>query len=315
MGNKIKDMKNKILIGTIASLVLSLLGFVSGQESFSFKLYMESLANGKKDTLELGIAPDGYIGCDYENVDADVVFDPFLDQQTHIGAFVTPDRQWNEERFQYIPNCMVFYKKGINTDQGSSEYGPLYDVCILVPSNSLPAVLRWDKTQIPCHTLLEDKKLMDGWMKSDVPKTHYGITVLMQKTDSFVLNPLPDSSSGNFSYKMPDSIFYQTFITDSAGNDHGFRNLYIDFHTSAANENTITSQRVQIIPNPVSESFYWQSDTPIKEWEIRNTSGQLILNGANQQNQIHCQGWPNGLYFFTWEDSHGNHGVQKIIKM
>ena len=307
-------MKLKTLLSGTAFALLSL-SLIRGQESFSFKLYMESLANGKKDTLELGIAPDGYIGCDYENVDADVVFDPFLDQQTHIGAFVTPDRQWNEERFQYIPNCMVFYKKGINTDQGSSEYGPLYDVCILVPSNSLPAVLRWDKTQIPCHTLLEDKKLMDGWMKSDVPKTHYGITVLMHKTDSFVLYPLPDSSSGNFSYKMPDSIFYQTFITDSAGNDHGFRNLYIDFHTSAANENIITSQRVQIIPNPVSESFYWQSDTPIKEWEIRNTCGQLILNGANQQNQIHCQGWPNGLYFFTWEDIHGNHGVQKIIKM
>lgn len=307
-------MKNKILIGTIAALVLSLLGFVSGQESFSFKLYMESLANGKKDTLELGIAPDGYIGCDYENVDADVVFDPFLDQQTHIGAFVTPDRQWNEERFQYIPNCMVFYKKGINTDQGSSEYGPLYDVCIPVPSNSLPAVLRWDKTQIPCHTLLEDKKLMDGWMKSDVHKTHYGITVLMQKTDSFVLNPLPDSSSGNFSYKMPDSIFYQTFITDSAGNDHGFRNLYINFHTSAANENAITPQRVQIIPNPVSESFYWQSDIPLEEWKIYDISGRKMLQGDASQPSINCHEWPDGLYVFEGITPSKKHYHVKFIK-
>ena len=95
-------MRTKIITGTILALALSSLHFASGQEAeFSFKLYMESLANGKKDTLELGISPDGHIGCDYQNVDADVVFDPFLDQQTHIGAFVTPDRQWNEERFQY----------------------------------------------------------------------------------------------------------------------------------------------------------------------------------------------------------------------
>ena len=307
-------MKLKTLLSGTAFALLSL-SLIRGQESFSFKLYMESLANGKKDTLELGIASDGYIGCDYENVDADVVFDPFLDQQTHIGAFVTPDRQWNEERFQYIPNCMVFYKKGINTDQGSSEYGPLYDVCILVPSNSLPAVLRWDKTQIPCHTLLEDKKLMDGWMmKSDVPKTHYGITVLMHKTDSFVLYPLPDSSSGNFSYKMPDSIFYQTFITDSAGNDHGFRNLYIDFHTSAANENTIAPQRVQIIPNPVSESFYWQSDIPLEEWKIYDISGRKMLQGDASQPSINCHEWPDGLYFFEWKYTNGTHGIEKLIK-
>ena len=48
-------MKTKILSVTILALALSSLHFASGQESFSFKLYMESLANGKKDTLELDV--------------------------------------------------------------------------------------------------------------------------------------------------------------------------------------------------------------------------------------------------------------------
>ena len=50
-------MKTKILSGTILALAFSALHFASGQEEFSFKLYMESLANGKKDTLELGFSP------------------------------------------------------------------------------------------------------------------------------------------------------------------------------------------------------------------------------------------------------------------
>ena len=315
MDTKIKDMKNKIVIGTIATLVLSSLDFVSGQEEFSFKLYMESLANGKKDTLELGISPDGYIGCDYQNVDAEAVFDPFPDQQWHIGAFVTPDRQWNEERFQYIPNCMVFFKEGINADQGISEYGPLYDVCIIVPSNSLPAILRWDKSQIPCPTGLVDRKLMDGWIdKSDVQKTYTGISIAMRSIDSLILNPVPDDSNGRFQSRMPDTIFFQTFIRDSVGNDHAFRNLYINFNPSSSNESTQASQYFQIIPNPATESFYWSSDIAIKEWEIRNASGRLILQGDADQTEINCQGWPDGLYFLSLKDIQGNHGIQKIIK-
>ena len=45
-------MKPRNPIGAMV-LALSFVTGASGQEQFSFKLYLESLANGKKDTLEL----------------------------------------------------------------------------------------------------------------------------------------------------------------------------------------------------------------------------------------------------------------------
>ncbi len=307
-------MKPRNPIGAMV-LALSFVTGASGQEQFSFKLYLESLANGKKDTLELGISPDGYIGCDYQNMDAEVVFDPFPNQETHIGAFVTPDRQWNEERFQYIPNCMVFSKKGINAEQGTSEYGPLYDVCFLIPSNSLPVILRWDNSQIPCHAGLVDKKLMDGWIDNAGPqKTHYGTGVSMQDTNSFVLNPLPDDSEGRFSHRMPDSIFYQTFVRDSSGIDHGFRNLYLNFTPSSSNESNLASHDIRITPNPAKESFVYQSNTPLKEWKVYDISGRCILSGSGQQTGIDCSAWPSGMYVFEWVSTNGQKGNIKFIK-
>ena len=302
-------------MGLAAIFLLPALNPASGQEQFSFKLYMESLANGKRDTLELGIAPNGYIGCDYQNMDAEVVFDPFPNQETHIGSFVTPDRQWNEERFQYVPNCMVFSKKGINAEQGTSEYGPLYDVCFLIPSNSLPVILRWDNSQIPCPAGLVDRKAMDGWLDHAEPqKTHYGISVSMQNTNSFVLNPLPDGSEENFSSRMPDSIFYQTFIRDSAGIDHGFRNLYLNFTPSSSNEGNLASHDLRITPNPAKESFSWQSETSVKEWRIYDFSGKLIRQGNGNQKKVDCKNWPEGVYIFHCIDNLNKIHSKKIIK-
>ena len=309
-------MRTKLIPGTILALALSSLHFASGQEAeFSFKLYMESLANGKKDTLELGISPDGHIGCDYQNVDADVVFDPFLDQQTHIGAFVTPDRQWNEERFQYIPNCMVFFKKGINADQGSWVGGAIYDIFLLVPYNSLPVILRWDRNQIQSPVGITDRNMSEEWtVKSPAPKRYTGFYLAMNEYDSLILNPVPDTTEGWLYFKMPDSIYYQTFITDSNGIDHGFRNLYLDIIAKTSNEERPTSTQVRLFPNPASESFFWHSSLPLQEWNVFDASGSLILKGDTEQNEINCQSWPSGLYIFEWISNTGQSGKNKFIK-
>lgn len=69
-----------------------------------------------------------------------------------------------------------------------------------------------------------------------------------------------------------------------------------------------------ISPNPASETFAYQSKTPIKNWIVRNISGQLILQGDANQTEIDCQSWPAGLYIFEWETAGGQKGRTKIVK-
>lgn len=62
-------MKSKQTI-IAAILALSFAASVSGQEEFRFKLYLESLSNGKKDTLDLVFSEQGYRNtqCEYDSI-------------------------------------------------------------------------------------------------------------------------------------------------------------------------------------------------------------------------------------------------------
>ena len=115
-------MKISKLIGTI-TFAFSSIAFAFCQEEFTFKLYMESLANGKMDTLELGASPNGCMGCDYDSSLCSPVFYPFDDTIAHIGAFAVTgepryfDYENNGNNFDtnYDPplECPIFLKKRI----------------------------------------------------------------------------------------------------------------------------------------------------------------------------------------------------------
>ena len=306
-------MKISKLIGTI-TFAFSSIAFAFCQEEFTFKLYMESLANGKMDTLELGASPNGLTGCQYLPATCTPVFYPFNDTLNHIGAFAVTGEPWNfAQEDPNSPNstlpleCPVFLK---------SKITPLaYDIPIVVPASATPVVVRWDSVLLSNPYVATP--LMTDWQPQyrwDIGGGYIGgqYRLWMNECSSWIIQEL-DSSQAHWGHQ---ALYVN--IPDSANNPHRYLAFFIclGYDRTFSNEsNEKTTQTINILPNPVSESFSWQSDTPIKEWEIHNTSGQLILNGTNQQNQIHCQRWPNGLYFFAWKDSHGNHGVQKIIKM
>ncbi|MBO8433386.1 MAG: T9SS type A sorting domain-containing protein [Bacteroidetes bacterium] len=288
-------MKNKILIGTIAALVLSFLDFVSGQESFSFKLYMESLANGKKDTLELGISPNGCTGCDYDSSLCSPVFYPFDDTIAHIGAFAVTgepqyfDYEYNGNNFDtnYDPplECPVFLKKRIV---------PLrYDMVIVFPASAVPIRLSWDSVLLSDPTVaspvLTDLRPSLRWDIIDIGSNY---KEWMSECSSFTIGGYGWGWSG---------VPALTSIYDSAGNRHRYQYCFIQLGLDRTATNEIEKECpnvIKIIPNPVTESFTFYSDMTLQTWRVFNIAGQIIASGAGSQSQVDCHGWNKGLYIF-----------------
>ena len=119
-------------------------------------------------------------------------------------------------------------------------------------------------------------------------------------------------------YSVNDSVEIngRTFVKQDI-NENNYKELKIkgmNKITDAGTDNTDPYTRLLIFPNPASENFAYQSKTPLKNWQVRNISGQLILQGDANQTKIDCQGWPDGLYIFAWETASGQRGWTKIVK-
>lgn len=299
-----------------------LLSPVSAQEVI-IPLYLESLANGKTDTLVVGITPGGYIGCDYQNVDAEPVFDPFPDKEDHIGAYVTPGRTWNQPEWCYTPDCMVFYKRGVNKNiQGLF----LYDVHFIVPTEALPVIFRWNRSLLPCRTVLNDRDEAESWIEPPVPpensKAYYGTDIRMDQVDICVFYPLPpvinDSSPlwrPSLHVGIPDSIYYQTFVFDSLGERHGYRNFYVSIDLRVDNQALQEgSTGIRILSNPVKDVLKWESSSPLESWRVLDVSGRVVGNGGGDCRILDVSSLPPGLYLFSGLARNGRTETVKFVK-
>ena len=119
-------------------------------------------------------------------------------------------------------------------------------------------------------------------------------------------------------YSVNDSVEIngRTFVKQDI-NENNYKELKIkgmNKITDAGTDNTDPYTRLLIFPNPASENFAYKRKTPLKNWQVRNISGQLILQGDANQTKIDCQGWPDGLYIFAWETASGQRGWTKIVK-
>ena len=119
-------------------------------------------------------------------------------------------------------------------------------------------------------------------------------------------------------YSVNDSVEIngRTFVKQDI-NENNYKELKIKSMnkiTDAGTDNTDPYTRLLIFPNPASENFAYQSKTPLKNWQVRNISGQLILQGDANQTKIDCQNWPAGLYIFEWETAGGQKGRTKLVK-
>ena len=317
-------MKTKILSGTILALALSALHFANGQEAeFSFKLYMESLANGKKDTLELGISLNGctYYPLTPDSVLQNPVYNPFADT-VNIGAYVLTRYPSENHGDSYIRTNPPYVKKytGLRNT----------DMYIIVPCQALPVKLTWDSVHLSSEAA--KSPLITDWAaggRPDAPTPGLSFNGYMDRMSGMTIYSLWQLVQGGRDFLheigypyfyMPhlgDSIRMHVAIEDSTGKDHIYKLFFISlgYDATIGTEETIeASSPVAIFPNPVSSTLNIRSCFPLQDWKIYDISGRLIAQGSDDHAEVNCQGWPDGLYFLSWKDIQGNHGIQKIIK-
>ena len=303
-------MRISKLIGII-TFAFSCIAFAFGQEEFTFKLYMESLANGKKDTLELGASPNGLTGCDYDSALCPPVLYPFNDTMSHIGAFAVTgepryfDYEYNGNNFDtnYDPplECPIFLKKRIV---------PLdYDMVVVCPASAFPIRLSWDSVLLSnpaiASPVLTDMRPALRW---DIIDIGCNYKEWMTEKSSFTIGGYGWGWSG---------VPALTSIYDSAGNRHRYQYFFIRLGTDryASNENKKESAKtIALIPNPASESFCFYSETPLQEWRIFNSTGQIVSAGTSAETEINCKSWPKGLYVFEGITSTQQRHHVKLIK-
>lgn len=114
-----------------------------------------------------------------------------------------------------------------------------------------------------------------------------------------------------------DSARMHVAITDSMGKDHLYKPFYIALGydaTSGMEETVSRPAPVLLFPNPASSSFSWQSEIPVRAWEIYDISGKRIMQGDARQTWIDCRNWHEGVCIFVCIDIQGCTSSQKIIK-
>ncbi len=302
-------MKTKILSGTILALAFSALHFASGQEEFSFKLYMESLANGKKDTLELGFSPNGYESYDYgyDSTCETPAIDFRADTLHHTGAFIIP----GVEHFGLCKPTDAVCFKGRTAAWNA-------DLCIILPEKALPVQLTWDSALFKNQWIMLSERSMGCW--PDYFPFPALTELWMQESGSCLLESkwdiLDEAEREQFYLFFPTDAYYHEYHPDSAG----MFDIYQKFYIWGRNTVGIESQTNQgkmaltILQNPVQDILAWKNPSDILDWKIFDLSGRLIRQGNDSQNRVDCHDWPAGLYFLSWKDIQGNHGIQKIIK-
>lgn len=289
-------------------------------EEFRFKLYMESLSSGKKDTLELGVGPNGYKvhDCRYDSTLCPVYTSPFFDTAEHIGAFLVPGVKDPRHSFQddkFRVECPIYAKKRIGL-LGS-------DLVIVFPAKEQPVKVSWDMQQLqssivetPILTNIDEGGRFDCFGRLPI------LLLFMSEKDTCLIDYFIEE-------EWFDSVSLYTYITDSAGGEHPYIHFYIlpgwdrrwvfgdddDWWNRISIEDDIKRQvPVLVSPNPIHDRFKIDSDIALKEWRVYSVSGKLILSGRGNDMEIDCQNWASGIYVFRWENKNHETGFIKIIK-
>lgn len=79
---------------------------------------------------------------------------------------------------------------------------------------------------------------------------------------------------------------------------------------------SIKENKFVLYPNPVSDFIYIQSDNPVRNYNIFDINGRLVLNGnlANGQNSLDLSSLPTGIYLAGFQTADGNIIQKKLIK-
>lgn len=308
-------MKAKYILAVVCGMLLC--EALSAQtEEFRFKLYLESLNSGKKDTLEFGVGPNGYgwgghswngwHNCEYDTALCPVYTEPFFDTTEHIGAFIVPGTDgYRRNHYDTLRVLCPFYAKKRIGIVGS-------DMVAVFPASEQPVKISWDREALR-NPIIKTPILttFESGLRYDVLSGSHWLPIKV------IMSDVSECQVGyDYEGDRHDSLGYCVYIQDSLGGEHPYVYFFIltgqDRH---ADIDIITQQSsVLIQPNPTQERFSISNDIELKEWRIYSISGKLILSGKGSDTEINCQDWASGIYVFRWESKNHETGFVKIVK-
>ena len=307
-------MKAKYILAVFCGMLLC--EALSAQtEEFRFKLYLESLSSGKKDTLELGVGPNGIVGCDYDSTLCTVYTEPFFDTVEHIGAFIVDDEYygnwdahynwWHDQGDTIRVNCPMYLKKRIG------KLG--YDMVIIYPLSELPIVFRWDQSLLQAPMV--QRPVFTNWCSGG--RYCVGQGVKWRPLGTYMHSA---SYCELYGYDIPgtrgDSITYLTYIQDSSGKEHIYMHMFVCLGDWTLNEQIEEAESyVKVFPNPAKEKFVWKSEIPIKYWQVFSSTGRIMQEGNGQKQEVDCFCWKSGIYYWRGITMEDRLFIVKFIKL
>lgn len=318
-------MKARYILAVFCGMLLTEVFLSAQTEEFRFKLYMESLSTGKKDTLEFGVGPNGYgwggnywsgwYDCEYDTALCPVYTDPFFDTVEHIGAFIVPGTDGYRDHYDTLRVLCPFYAKKRIGLLGSSIAGRQgTDMVAVFPASEQPVKINWDRMA------LQNPIIKTPVLTTFESGLRYDVIASSQWTPIMVI--MSDQSECVVGYDTTrkandrDSLAMLAYIQDSLGGEHPYVYFFVltgQNRNVGLNPNTKPSP-VSIQPNPVKEHFSIYSDIGLQDWRIYSISGKLILSGEGDVTEINCNGLVSGIYVFHWKDRHNETGYVKFIK-
>lgn len=127
-----------------------------------------------------------------------------------------------------------------------------------------------------------------------------------------------ESVNGEIMLKNELSYYNANFIKDKklySANAAGVlthaitTNYYYSGILGIDQENLVS---VSVFPNPTTDILTIQSDSPLTNLELRNLTGQIILE--QQSNEVDLSHLPAGTYFIHGETEQGNF-IEKVVKL
>ena len=288
-------MKSKYILAVSCGMLLCE-AFLSAQtEEFRFKLYLESLSSGKKDTLELGVGPNGIVGCDYDSTLCTIYTDPFFDTVDHIGAFIVPELDYAAAYsmcgMDWDPlgvRCAMYSKKRIGRKG--------IELPIVFPASAQPVKVSWD-----CHQMKNSIVKIPLLVKLG-PRL-YSDFFGQLKPEMLHLDMREDASCIIAYQEKPmnyiDSTLSFIYIEDSSGTNriYHFFSIVLGYQT-ASSETVNENIAISLFPNPAKERFVWESEIPIKHWQVFSQNGKIVVEGNGQEQDVKCFYWKNGIYYW-----------------
>ena len=292
-------MKTNIII-----LILSFCGALLYAQDFSTKFYLTD-KHGAKDTLEIGYSSNATFGLDSQY--GEVGYSTPVNINRFGASIIISDSTENLYEIIRSQEITAFSKKQIIPFQ-QSAWIEQNAIGIMIPANSLPVTVSWDKSQFSDtqrnYSFITDWRV-GGWFDAGGASFKENL----KDTESIQIN----DSIRNYVYL--DGLY----IYSDGTNEYPMYLFYVAF----ANYETIMNgvedvkadKPIVIYPSITNNYVYVKNRTAnrILKTKILSLSGKLIETIEDNSTIIDLSNYPIGIYLLSIETTE-NIFYYKIIK-